>query len=142
MAKPRVPLRSTRGFMPSPSTTVKTKIPNPESQIPNPKSQIPNPKSQSQSKIQNKKRREQRFPPTGGYRNWESDQKARVLVSLGERDESPCDVVVADQVENHFVDRAFAAIHFAYLLLVFDRLPRAFPPDNAKLEPILYQLSI
>ena len=50
------------------------------------------------------------------YTNCESDQEARVLVGLGERDESPRDVVVADQVENHFIDRAFAAVHFTHLL--------------------------
>ncbi|PYT01382.1 MAG: hypothetical protein DMF63_00605 [Acidobacteria bacterium] len=45
----------------------------------------------------------------------ESDQETRVLVGFGERYESPCDVVVADNVENHFIDRAF--VHLTHLLL-------------------------
>ena len=73
--------------------------------------------------------------------NCESDQETRVLVGLGERNQSPRDVVVADQVENHFINSAFAAVHFAHLLSYLIAF-RAFLPDNARCRPILYQLSI
>ena len=53
----------------------------------------------------------------------DSDQKTRVLVRLGERDECPCDIVVADQVENQLIYSAFASVHSPPPLDQFPSVP-------------------
>lgn len=74
--------------------------------------------------------------------NCELDQKTCVLVRTGERHEPPCDIVIADQIEKHCVNRAFTAHHNVHLLPEFWTTFRAFLPNNAKLNRISYQLSI